>query len=113
MFACIADDEYNYGILVCLFCDFQRRREIRARRTTAKNALTPGKVPSQLERLPIGDIYDLIDDLHIGISDRQALPDALDEVRRGFRDVPRLFVCLEDRAIRIGANDADLWVFLF
>src|SRR5512145_3172268 len=35
------------------------------------------------------------------------------KVRRSFNDLSCFFESLEDRTVRIGADDSDVWVFLF
>src|SRR5829696_3741432 len=109
----VADDENHHTAFVEVLRNLQRRRKIRPGRSSAEDSFTSGKLTRELERFAIGDVYDLVDDLHIGVSDRQRLTDSFDKVGRRFRNVSGIFVAFEYRTVRVGADDLDLWIFFF
>src|ERR1043166_5044097 len=113
MFTRVADDKDNASRLVRVFCDLQCGRKIRACRAAAKYAFTARQLPREIERFAVGDVDYLVDPAHIRVADGQGLADAFDKIRRGFWNAARLFVGLEDRSVRVGADDLDLRVLLF
>src|SRR6185369_4798608 len=109
----IADDEDDDRVFVERRSDAQRRGEIRARRATAKNSFQASQHARQLKRLTIRYIDHFIDVLDVNIRRHDLLTDTFDEIGRRFDNLSGLFVSLEDRAVRIGADDANTRILFF
>src|SRR6476661_1638543 len=109
----VANDEYDDRVLVEVARNTQRRGEVRARRTSAKNSFDAAQLTRTFERVVVVDVDYLVDVLHVRVARQDFLADAFDQVRRRLRHLAGLFVGFVDRAERVGADDFDVWVFLF
>ncbi len=92
--------------------DLERGGEVRPRRAAAEDSLLAAELARQLERLAVGDVDDLVHVPDVDVGGDDLLPDALDEIGRRLVRPPRLLVGLEDRAVRVCADDADVRVLL-
>src|SRR6185369_15177183 len=113
MLAGIANNEDYDCILVQISRDTQCRSEICAGRAAAKDSLQSPKLAGQFERFSIGDINHFVDVLDVYVRWNNLLADALDKVRSRLNNLSGLFVGLENRAVRICADNPDARVFLF
>src|SRR5437868_12007732 len=113
MLAGIANDENYDRVLVEILRHAQRGGQIRAGRAAAKYSFHSSEQARHLERLAIRYVDDFIDVFDVNVLRHNLLPDPLHQIRSRLHNFSRLFVSLEDRTVRIGANDLDVWVFLF
>ena len=67
----------------------------------------------QLERFAVGDVDDLVNVFELRVLRDDFLPDAFDQIRRDLVRLARLLIGLEDRAVGVCADDADVRVLLF
>src|SRR5215216_135146 len=112
MFARIADDENYNGVLVEGAGYTQSGREISAGRSAAEDSLHSSQQPRQIKRFAIGNVDYFVNVLDVNVRRHDLLPDSLDEIRSRFDNLSGLFVSLENRAVRIGADDSDRRVLL-
>src|SRR6185369_1704143 len=113
VFASITNNEHNDCILVERGCNAQRGGEIGAGRSAAENSLHSSQHTRQLKRFTIGDVDYFIYVLDMNVRWHDLLSDPLDKIRSSFYDLSGLFVILEDRAVRISADDANTRIFFF
>src|SRR5215208_6628215 len=108
----IGDDEYDQVVFAEAARQLQGRAEVRARRAAAEDALFAAEPARELKRIPVRDVDNLVDVFHVDVFRDDLLAYAFYEVRRGLHQLARLFISLKDRAVWVGANDADLWILL-
>src|SRR4029079_2231059 len=113
MFASITNNEHNNCILIERGGNAQRRGQIRPRRSAAENPLRPPQHTRHFKRFTIGDVDYFVDVLDVNVRWHDFLPDSLDEIRRRLNYFSSLFVSLENRAIGIGADDANTRILFF
>src|SRR5690349_7360357 len=113
MLASVANNEDDDRTLVKIVRHAQSSSEICASRTAAKNSFQAPKHPRHLKRFTVRDVDHFVDVLDVHVRRNNLLTDALDEIRSSLNYLPGLFISLEDRAIRIGADDPDARVLLF
>src|ERR1043165_9242883 len=104
MLARVADDENYDRVLVEGAGDTQSGREISPGRSTAEDSLHSSQQPRQLERFTISNVDYLINVLDVNVNRHDLLADSLYEIRSRLHDFSRLFVGLENRSVRIGAD---------
>src|SRR5262245_1307531 len=105
MLAGIANNENNDRILIKISRYSQSRSEICSGRTAAEDSFYSPELARHLKRITIRDVNHFVDVLDVHIRRNNFLADSLDEIRRRFNDLPCLFISLENRAVRIGADD--------
>src|SRR5215213_6582831 len=113
MFAGVTNNEHNDCILIERGGHAQRRGEISSCGSAAENSLHPPQHARQLKRFTISDVDYFIDVLDVNVRWHDLLSDSLDEIRSRLYDLSGLFVILENRAVRIGADDADARILFF
>src|ERR1044071_852116 len=113
MFARVTNNENYDGILVEIFRDTQRGRQVSARRSAAENSLHSPEEARQFKRLAIGHVYHFVDVLDVHIRRNNFLTDTFDEVWSRLDDFSCFLVCLENRTVWIGADDPDCRILLF
>ena len=109
----VADDEDDDAALVCVARDLQSRREVRPRRAAAEDSFFASELARHLERVAVCDVDDLVNVAHVHVDGDDLLPDAFDEIWGRLVRAARLLVCLEDRAVRVCADDSDARILLF
>src|ERR1051325_11118643 len=113
MFARVADDEDDDRFFVERRSHAQRRTEISAGGTAAENSFQASQHARHLKRFTIRDVDHFVDVLDVNVWWDDLLADAFDEIRSRFDDLSGLFVRLEDRTVRIGADDANARILFF
>src|ERR1043165_1647925 len=113
MLAGIANDENNDRILIKIVRHSQSSGEICPRRTAAKDSFHSPEHAQHLKRFTIRDVDHFVDVLDVHVRRNDFLSDSLDEVRSRFNNLSGLFKGLENRAVRICADDPDARVSLF
>src|SRR5829696_2327013 len=108
----VADDEDDDARLVQPARHLEGRGEVRPRRAAAEDALLAPELARHLERLAVGDVDDLVHVAHVHVGRDDLLPDAFDEVGRRLVRAAGLLVRLEDRAVRVRADDPDVRALL-
>src|ERR1041384_2837134 len=105
MLAGVTNNKNYNRVLVQRACHTQRGGEIGAGGSTAEDPLQPAQHPRQLKRFTIGNVDYFIDILYMNVRRHDLLTDSLDEIRSRFNNLSCLFVSLENRSVRIGADD--------
>src|SRR6185436_13559419 len=103
----VANDKDDDRVLIESTRDTQCGSEIRASGSTAEDSLHTAQQPRQLKRFAIGYVDHLVNVLDVNVGWHNLLTDSLDEIRSRFDDLSGLFVSLENRTVRIGADDSD------
>src|SRR5215213_4077202 len=113
MLASVANNKNYNCIFIEIARDTQSRSEIGTSRSTAKDPFHSPKHARQLERFTIRDVDHFIDILDVYIRGHDLLADSLDEVWSRLHDLSSFFIGLENRAVRICADDPDGGILLF
>src|SRR5205823_12771592 len=88
--------------------ELQRRPDGRATRAADQQALFAREPAGGQERVAVGDADPLVDDARVHRLRPRVLADTLDEIRMDVALVLRGV----DRALRVGADDQDVWLVL-
>ena len=112
MLSGVANDEYDEAVLVEVCRYLESGGKDSAGRTATKDTFSTAKLSRQIERIAISNIDDLVDDMQIGIADRQILADAFDQIRCRLGNKTRFLVGLKDRSVRVGSDYLDIGVHL-
>src|SRR5215207_8493836 len=113
MLACVTNDENYDRILIQSICYTQRCREVRPGRAAAKDSFQSSQQPRHLKRFAVRHVDNFVYILDVHIRRHDLLTNSLDQVWSCFNNLSRFFVRLENRAIRIGADNTDMRIFLF
>src|ERR1700741_4030510 len=113
MLAGVANNKDDNRVFVETTRDTQCGSEICASGSAAEDSLRTSQHARHLKRFAIGYVDYFVNVLDVNVGWNNLLTNSFNEVRSRLNNFSGLFVGLENRAVRIGADDSDVRIFLF
>src|ERR1044072_4448934 len=109
----VANNKDDNRVLIETTRDTECGGEIRAGGSAAEDSFRASQQARHLERFAIGYVDNLVNVLDVNVRWHNLLTDTFNEIRSCFNNLSGFFESLENRTIRIGADDSDVRILLF